>query len=186
MLIKKLFNEDAGNLQGGTATPNGNEGAPTSGVNNSTSSTSQDESGAKQEVKFNQNQVNSIVGERLDRFKKSFYESLGVKNDEELNALVANAKSYLDTKEELNSLRQEKLFNSQGVKLEKSEDINFYFKGKGLDLNENNLKKELETHPEWKSEKVRVTPFGTQPDNKGDDKGEEEKAIASKMFGVKL
>lgn len=185
MLIRKLFNNDAGE-NGGTATPNGNgEGnkMTTSVDNKSTPSTDLNKENG---VKFSQDQVNSIVGERLERQKKSFYESLGVKNEEELNALVASAKSYNDTKNELNSLRQEKLFNSQGVKLEKSEDITFYFKGKGLDLNEDNLKKELETHPEWKSEKVSITPFGTQPDNKGDDKGEDEKALASKMFGVKL
>ena len=177
MLIKKLFNEDAGN--GANSGTNGKEEEnKLEGANeNKTSSIDQ-----KQDAKpiFTQEQLNVLIGERLERLKKSFYDKVGVKNEEELNNLVASAKSYNDTKDELSSLRKEKLFSANNINIDKSSDIEFYFKGKGIALNDVNLKEELKTHNEWLKPNVQLG--GDQNSNSGNQ--ESEVQVASKLWGL--
>lgn len=180
MLIKKLFDEDVGN--GANDGTNGKieENKNISANDNKTSNIDQ-----KQDINkpiFTQEQLNVLLGERLDRQKKSFYEKMGVKNEEELNNLVASAKSYNDTKDELSSLRKEKLFNSNNINIEKTSDIEFYFKGKGIELNDKNLKEEIKTHNEW----LKPSPQLGADQNKNNANEDSEKKIASKLWGLKF
>lgn len=53
-------------------------------------------------------------------------------------------------KDELAVLKAEKIASTLGVKASYTEDVVALVRGKGLELNEENLKKEVEKHPEWK------------------------------------
>lgn len=179
MLIKKLFNEDAGN--GANSGTNGkSEENKVDGANDNKTSSIDQKQDAKSMPIFTQEQLNVLMGERLDRQKKSFYEKLGVKNEEELNNLVASAKSYNDTKDELTSLRKEKLFNENNINIEKTNDIEFYFKGKGIVLNDTNLKEELKTHNEW----LKPSPQLGAEQNKNNANEDSEEKVASKLWGL--
>jgi len=141
---------------------------------------------------FNQEQVNEIVRGRLSRQEQKFYEKYGVKNEEELNALIEKGKSFDDVSGKLNdetktkqSLFEENALLKNNIKADRYDDVKAYFKGKELEFNNENLKSAIETHPEWISKddakKTTITEIG----NEGGKQKEQpnEKDIASKMFG---
>ena len=72
-------------------------------------------------------------------------------------------------------------FSSRNIKPELYNDIEMYFKGKELEINENTLDEELKTHTGWCN--TGATDLGIEAHelNKPD-----EKEIASKYFGVDL
>lgn len=72
-------------------------------------------------------------------------------------------------------------FSSRNIKPELYNDIEMYFKGKELEINENTLDEELKTHAGWCN--TGATDLGAEAHemNKPD-----EKEIASKYFGVDL
>ena len=72
-------------------------------------------------------------------------------------------------------------FSSRNIKPELYNDIEMYFKGKELEINENTLDEELKTHAGWCN--AGATDLGVEAHelNKPD-----EKEIASKYFGVDL
>jgi hypothetical protein len=79
-----------------------------------------------------------------------------VKDDTELDALIGRAKQYPDlevkynqAQEQLKEFSNRKLLFTNNVNLAKYDDIITYMKGKGLELNADNVKKVLETHKEW-------------------------------------
>ena len=130
---------------------------------------------------FTQDDVDKLVGEtRVKTREKTFnyiYNRYGVKNEEELDSLVANAQRYDTLKEEtdseragweterserdgkLNSMSEEIALMKSGVDSNRYEDVKLILKGKGLDVTAENIEAELATHPEWisKEEEV-VTP----------------------------
>lgn len=103
-----------------------------------------------------QEEVNRIVQGRLLDSKKSLYTKYGVKDDTELDALIGRAKQYPDlevkynqAQEQLKEFTNRKLLFTNNVNLAKYDDVITYMKGKGLELNADNIKKVLETHEEW-------------------------------------
>jgi hypothetical protein len=105
---------------------------------------------------LSQEEVNRIVQSRLLDNKKSLYTKYGVKDDTELDALIGRAKQYPDlevkynqAQEQLKEFSNRKLLFTNNVNLAKYDDIITYMKGKGLELNADNVKKVLETHKEW-------------------------------------
>lgn len=133
---------------------------------------------------FTQDQVNEIVQERLSKVYKKF----GVNNNDELDSYVKKGKDYDEVKKSYDSLfqenktlKEEKIFRENKIEANKIDDVKTYFKGKEKELNDENLKEALSTHPEW-VEQVTPTNFGASQSQKNPD--DEEKAYASKIFGI--
>jgi len=105
---------------------------------------------------FTQEQVNEIVRNRLEKAKNTIYNRYGVADKEELDALVGKAQSYDVMNEQYETmtndnlaLKQENAFLKNNIEPTRYEDIKAYFKGKGVELNADTLKGELEAHKEW-------------------------------------
>ncbi len=92
----------------------------------------------------------------------------------------------LSIKQELELLKAEKIAGKVGVKTDFQEDLVALVRGKGLELTEENIKKEAERHKEWFTQndggsgtrKLGSTDGDTTP-----PKASEEEQ-ASKMFGL--
>lgn len=128
---------------------------------------------------FTQDDVDKLVGDtRVKTREKTFryiYDRYGVKNEEELDALMANAQRY-DTQKEMYdndkaSWAQERDENSkkladmsEQIALMQSEidparyeDAKLILKGKGMEVTLENIQAEIETHPEWKKEEEKAS-----------------------------
>jgi len=123
---------------------------------------------------FTQDDVDKLVGDtRVKTREKTFnyiYGRYGVKNEEELDALVANAQRYdtqkemydadkasweqekSDTDKKLTDMSETIALMQSGVDADRYEDVKLILKGKGLEVTLDNINSELETHPEWKGE----------------------------------
>lgn len=106
---------------------------------------------------FTQEQVNKIMRARLERDRLSFLNRYGVKDRDGLDSLIGKAQSYDIMKERYEAgktriaeLEERLAFMSNGINPDREDDIRAYFKGKGLEFNEETLVKELDTHPEWR------------------------------------
>lgn len=135
---------------------------------------------------FTQEEVNQIVSGRIN----DIYSKYGVSSKEELDKIVGLGKKYNDlsteletTKKDLQSINEKVLISDLGLDNEKVNDIKFYFKGKGIDFNEDNLKKELENHQEWKKNIENIKVGKLREETKEDTKTESE--MAAQLFGLK-
>lgn len=146
------------------------------------------EEGVKEES--SQEKINSIVQERLKRDRDTRLKKYGLNNEDELEKLIKDSKEkdslsekYTKLYEEVSSLKNEKVLNSLGIKEEKFDDIKFLFKGKGLELNKENLEKELKTHAEWSKNSTYKLDgnIGSEVRKNHDEKSDEEKA--KELFG---
>ena len=108
-----------------------------------------------------------------------------------MNALVGKAKDYdnLSKKygelsDKSSELNEKYLFNTNSIKKDREDDVRTYFKGKGLQLTDENIKEVLKTHAEWSSAPVNnPLPVG----NGGAPKVEEDEIdVASRLFGINL
>ena len=106
---------------------------------------------------FTQEQVNKIMRSRLERDRNALLTRYGVKDRDGLDSLIGKAQSYdimkerYEAKENENYQLKERLaFMSNNINPDREDDIRAYFKGKGLEFNEETLVNELETHPEWR------------------------------------
>ena len=145
----------------------------------------------EEEEKFTQSQVNDIVTRRLAKQAEAFYKKYGVNDEDGLNALVGKAKEYdnLNKKygelsDKSSELNEKYLFNTNSIKKDREDDVRTYFKGKGLQLTDENIKEALKTHAEWSSAPVNnPLPVG----NGGTPKVEEDEIdVASRLFGINL
>lgn len=70
-------------------------------------------------------------------------------------------------------MNEQIIFINNNIDKKRYDDVRFYFKGKELEFNEENLVNELITHPEWKQE-IQTQPTITiqilTPKNKIDEK----------------
>lgn len=120
---------------------------------------------------FTQNQVNDIVGKtRVDTREKTFkyiYDRYGVKGEDELDELIGNSQRLDTLKEqyeaekgdwnkqlqerdnELLGIKEKVALMESGIDSSRYEDAKLILKGKGLEVNLENIKGELATHPEW-------------------------------------
>lgn len=89
--------------------------------------------------------------------------------------------------DELAQLKAEKVATKLGVNPAYTEDLVALCRGKSLELDEENLKKEFEKHPEWKLVSTEgaggVKALGSS-DGKAKTPEEDEKAKARSMFGL--
>lgn len=145
---------------------------------------------------FTQEQVNDIVRSRLDKAQQRLFNRYGVTNRDELDSLIGKSQSYDVMKEKYADLEtknyeleKELAFSKNNINLERQEDIMAYFKGKGIDFNNDNLVNELSTHPEWLNPvKVEAKPK-TTIETLGSDSTTEmpkvsEKDEMAKVFGL--
>lgn len=145
----------------------------------------------EEEEKFTQSQINEIITRRLAKQAEAFYKKYGVNDEDGLNALVGKAKEYdnLSKKygelsDKSSELNEKYLFNTNSIKKDREDDVRTYFKGKGLQLTDENIKEALKTHAEWSSAPVNnPLPVG----NGGAPKVEEDEIdVASRLFGINL
>lgn len=150
---------------------------------------------AEETTTFSQEQVNDFVRSRLEKYEKRLFKRYGVEDRDGLNELFGKAQSYSVMEERYNNqkaenatLKEENAFLKNNINPAKYDDVRAYFKGKGLEFNEETLVKELETHGEWKNiEEISaptttITTIGTDPKMSMPKK--DEKAEAAKLFGL--
>lgn len=156
-----------------------------------TEQTAEAEPQKAEEEKFTQSQINEIVTRRLAKQAEAFYKKYGVNDEEGLNALVGKAKEYdeLNKKygelsDKSSELNEKYLFNTNSIKKDREDDVRTYFKGKELQLTDENIKEALKTHAEWSDAPVNnPLPVG----NGGSPKVEEDEIdVASRLFGINL
>lgn len=101
----------------------------------------------------------------------------------------AKTDEFVTLKNEVELLRGEKLALKQGVKTDYAEDAVAILKGKGLEINEANMKSIVDKHPEWKtsndekSEGGGAKPLGSAG-GKSTPPATDEATQAAKMFGL--
>ena len=146
---------------------------------------------------FTQEQVNEMVKARLDRDRKSIYKRYGVEDRNGLDDLIGKAQSYSVMEErynaiqtEVNSLRESNLFLKNNINPERYDDVRTHFKGKGIELNEENLTNELSTHSEWITKSGEEVKPKTTIQFMGNESPREkpsvnERDLAMEMFGLK-
>jgi len=159
---------------------------------------------SKPEQSFTRDQVNKLMQKRVERSHNAFYNRYGVKDLTELDNLFGQASSYGPLKEqfdeltktnseltaknsELNNqyreLSKKYAFKSGNINPDKISDIEAYFKGKNIEIDENNLAKELLSHPEWVTKASSIQPLGAES---RPSPGIDERELAEKYLGVKL
>lgn len=165
-----------------TATTMGDEGNP-------------EQRNVPEEKSFNQQQVNDMIRERLERDRASFYKRYGVEDRNGLDNLIGKANSYEIMDERYNNalnenyqLKEKLAFMENNINPDKYDDIRAYFKGKGLEFNNDSLASELQTHQEWLNVAKEEAPT-TVIKTLGNDNGhknpiKDEKAEALKLFGL--
>lgn len=145
---------------------------------------------------FTQEEVNKIMRSRLERDRLSFLNRYGVKDRDGLDSLIGKAQSYDIMKERYNAsktkiseLEERLAFMSNGINPDREDDIRAYFKGKGLEFNEEALINALETHPEWRKvvesdnkPKTTIEVFGV--DHKDRNIPETETEKMNRIFGL--
>ena len=213
--------ENEGNVEGGIE--------PTPAVEPTVTSTEEHESPIVEEngayetsIKtFTQDDVDKLVGDtRVKTREKTFryiYDRYGVKDEEELDALISNAQRY-DTQKEMyeadkNAWETEKSESDKklsemsetialmqsGIDSNRYEDAKLILKGKGLEVNLDNINNELASHPEWKKEEAvkeeskleeevptvstRIKTLGNEPKPVPQESEEEQ---AEKLFKMKF
>lgn len=139
---------------------------------------------------FTRDEVTKILKRRLDRYQNSVYTKYGVKDSTELDSLFEKAKTYDDIIKARDEALEKVAFMENNINKDKYDDVRTYFKGKGLQFTEDELKRQLETHPEWINKPqettkptTTITPVGT-PSSGPVDKSEHE--IAKRIFGNDL
>ena len=146
---------------------------------------------------FTREEVNSIMQRRIGRSHNAFFTRYGVKDLSELDNLFGQSKSYGPLKERFDEL--EKSHNDQttaykdlikkyayrvnNVDEARVNDIETYFKGKDIEIDENTLAKEIKTHPEWVKKVGKVQSIGAESTPSPEI---DERELASKYFGVNL
>lgn len=133
---------------------------------------------------FTQTQVNDTVSKRLNRLYKRY----GVENGKGLDDLIERTKDYDEIKNQNLQLNREIAFLENNINPQRYDDIDTYFKGKGIDFTREALKQELETHPEWRNVATQEKPITTIekiiPD-RGVKETVDEGKLASSLFGFK-
>lgn len=145
-----------------------------------------------QSTMFTQEQVNNIVRDRLKKVDAKFFAKYGLDNVEALDAIVEKGKGYDELKAQMDlvsnenkGLKEQITLTKNNIIPSKQDDVLTYFRGKGLELNDENLAKTLQTHPEWMPNKAPTTTIvemGAEGTKANPSISEEDEAL--KMFGL--
>ena len=163
------------------------------------------QTGKSSPATFTKERVNELMQKRIERSHQAFFNRYGVKSLEELDALFSKANSVEGLKQQLEEsmkasqdlqskfdeltnqnrdLTKKYAFTSRNIRPEKYSDIETYFKGKGLDINETTLNEELKTHADWCAKVGNVVPLGNESPGQVTEQSERERASA--LLGVEL
>ena len=142
----------------------------------------------QQERTYTKAEVQALMKKRVDRSHNRVWDRYGVKSFEELDDILNDYRSIKDNYASLEARNGELMRDIALLKNntlpEKRDDIIAYFKGSGMEFNEENLITALQTHPEWlKPQQLTIESLGVE---KTPAPTVDEKAIASKIFGTKL
>ena len=151
----------------------------------------------KQERTFTKEQVNELMQKRVKRSHQAFFDRYGVKDLNELDALFGKSHDYDGLKlqnDELNQknsdletlnmdLTKRYAYKVGNINPDRYPDIETYFKGKNLNIDENTLMQEVKTHPEWVNKVATIQSLGSEVT---ETPTVDEKAEASNIFGVDL
>lgn len=136
---------------------------------------------------FTQDEVNEIVKKRLDKHANSQLKNYGVETQEELDGLLAKGREYQKLLEENERLKTENrdlvkqsLYSKYKIDESRFDDVDTYFKGKELDLTDENLANALTTHNEW-VKKIAQVEIGAEKQEK--DLKSDEDEIRARIFG---
>lgn len=150
---------------------------------------------SKPERTFTKSQVNDLMKKRVERSHNAFFNRYGVKDLAELDNLIGQSRSYGPLKErfdeldknhnELNNnykdLTKRYAYKVGNIDESKIADIETYFKGKGIDIDEATLMKELKTHPDWANKVATIKQLGAEVQTQDEN---DMKAEAARIFGV--
>ena len=161
--------------------------------------------GKSSPVTFTKERVNELMQKRIERSHQAFFNRYGVKDLNELDDLFGKAKSVdglnqkieeltkgnqdLQTRfDELTTqhrdLTKKYAFTSRNIRPELYSDIETYFKGKNLDINEDTLNEELKSHLDWCNKTSNVVSLGTEQASQSNQMSERE--MAGQLLGVQL
>lgn len=153
---------------------------------------------------FTKERVNQLMQKRVERSHQAFFNRYGVKDLKGLDDLFGRASSvdglnqkieeltkgntelqgkYDELTNQHRDLTKRYAFTSRNIKPELYSDIETYFKGKNLDINEDTLNEELKTHLDWCNKSGTVVPLENEPHGAPDPS---EKEVAGKLLGVTL
>lgn len=153
---------------------------------------------------FTKERVNELMQRRIERSHQAFFNRYGVKDLNGLDELFGKAKSvdalqqqiqdltksgadlqsrYDELQGQNKDLAKKYAFTSRNVRPELYNDIETYFKGKGLDITQDTLSEELKTHPDWMNKASNVVPLGTETST---TPSTSERDLASSLLGVQL
>lgn len=144
--------------------------------------------------RFTRDQVNELIRARIERERARTMQRLGIESLDELEAISERArdaeagKAEMERiKEESKGLRAEIAFLRNGVDEARRDDVQTYFRGKGLEMTDESVAEAIATHPEWKARfeetpRATVVPLGAAQTEKAQ---EDEEAAAARMFGLK-
>lgn len=159
-----------------------------------------------------QDEFDKALKKRLAKKDKQICERFGVENLDQVDDLIAKGQAYSilsidyedlkkknkDLEDQIKGYKENETFSKLNIAPDRYDDVRTYFKGKELDLTEDSLIKNLETHPEWKiktEEPVKTEPITTQKSQPtirvlGNDSGsqpaENTKARIMGYFGEKV
>lgn len=161
----------------------------TTAVNDSTPESTGKNATEPETKTFTQDEVNGIIGDRLERANKKFLERYGVNSFEELDAKIEKSNGYDVAMSEKANLEQSNLelnkriaYIVNSIDDNRIGDIEAIFKSKGLEINDENLKAELSTHPEWAKKPQTITELSFVPDKKDNEPNDNEQL--NKYFGT--
>jgi len=146
---------------------------------------------------FTKDEVNELMKKRVERSHNSFFTRYGVKDLNELDNLVGQSRSYGPLKERFDELEKNHneltlthkdlakkyAYKTGNIDEGRIADIETYFKGKGIEIDESTLAEELKTHPEWAKKAAIVRSIGAEATP---SPSVDERELASKYFGVNL
>lgn len=153
---------------------------------------------------FTKERVNELMQKRIERSHQAFFNRYGVKDLTGLDDLFGRAKAVDELNQKIEELtkngtdlqaRNDELMNqnrdlskkyaftSRNIRPELYSDIETFFKGKGLDINEETLNEELKTHPDWYNKSGTVVSLGNEPHA---SEQPSERELAGKLLGVEL
>lgn len=163
-----------------------------------------DQTGRKTPEMFTKERVNELMQKRIARSHQAFFNRYGVEDLNGLDDLFGKAgkvdglnqqiEDLLKNRSELQGkydelvnqnrdLTKKYAFTSRNIRPELYTDIETYFKGKGLDINETTLNEELKTHLDWCNKAGNVVSLGAETASVPEAN---ERERAGKLLGVEL
>ena len=153
--------------------------------------------GSQKERTFTKQQVNELMQKRVNRSHQAFFDRYGVKDLNELDSLFGKSHDYEPLKLKFDELNQKHsdletqhtdltkryAYKVGNINPERYQDIETYFKGKNLNIDEEHLLQEIKTHPEWVNKVATIQSLGSEAN---DIPQVDERAEASDIFGVDL